>query len=228
MTLDPEQEKRQHKQTAIRQAAYACFSASGYHDTKVEDICAAASISKGSFYWYYAGKREVFLAILDTWASEVEAELASHFKNALAPKTRFVNTTDALLRQAKRNRRLMPLWLDFIAQSRREPEVRAGLREFHSRIRTAIVRLLTPHLAPAFSPEHIEATAATILGGFMGLMSQDLTDDVGFDPHLTLFMQVLQRALRPLASERPSLEQTELLEPQLLQSPPLQPQGLPQ
>ena len=53
------------KRKQIRTAAYQCFRDGGFHETTVDSICARAKISKGSFYWHYPSKQDVFVDILD-------------------------------------------------------------------------------------------------------------------------------------------------------------------
>jgi AcrR family transcriptional regulator len=60
---------------AILDAALSCFAKRGYHDTSVDDIAARARLSKGAIYWHFAGKRELFLALMDRALAD-EAALA--------------------------------------------------------------------------------------------------------------------------------------------------------
>ncbi len=60
---------------AILDAALRCFAKRGYHETSVDDIAARARLSKGAVYWHFAGKRELFLALMDR-ALEYQAVLA--------------------------------------------------------------------------------------------------------------------------------------------------------
>jgi TetR/AcrR family acrAB operon transcriptional repressor len=58
---------------AILDAALRCFAKRGYHETSVDDIAARARLSKGAIYWHFAGKRELFLALMDrAMAHDVE------------------------------------------------------------------------------------------------------------------------------------------------------------
>ena len=58
---------------AILDAALRCFARRGYHETSVDDIAARARLSKGAIYWHFAGKRELFLALMDrAMAHDVE------------------------------------------------------------------------------------------------------------------------------------------------------------
>ncbi len=61
------------RRAQICDAALACFAARGYHATTMDDIVRASGLSKGTLYWHFPSKEEVFLACFDTFAVEVFA-----------------------------------------------------------------------------------------------------------------------------------------------------------
>lgn len=56
----------------ILDAAMNIFSAKGFHDTKLDEIVAAASISKGSIYFHFPNKEKLFIALVDQFADVIE------------------------------------------------------------------------------------------------------------------------------------------------------------
>jgi AcrR family transcriptional regulator len=190
-------QKKAEKRTAIRRAAYRCFTKRGYHQTTVDDICEAASISKGSFYWYYDSKQAIFHSILDTWAGEVEVVLGQQFQSALAIADAFKAITAALQGEVQRNRRIAPVWLEFFTQVQRDPEIRVGLVAFHERIRNAIARLLTQTTHGALGADDGQTLAALILNLFIGLMCDDLVtvDDRAMSTRLRKGMTMIETLL---------------------------------
>lgn len=67
----PTQETRER----ILEAAVKVFATKGYHDTKVDDIVSESKTSKGSFYFYFPSKQDIFLALVDTFAELLESRL---------------------------------------------------------------------------------------------------------------------------------------------------------
>ncbi|NUP06656.1 MAG: TetR/AcrR family transcriptional regulator [Polyangiaceae bacterium] len=57
-------DKRERRQALLR-AARDVFASRGYHDAKVEDICAAANVAKGTYYLYFKDKRAVLEELVD-------------------------------------------------------------------------------------------------------------------------------------------------------------------
>lgn len=56
--------KAERRQDLLR-AARDVFATKGFHDAKVDDIVAAASVAKGTFYLYFTDKRSVFSELVD-------------------------------------------------------------------------------------------------------------------------------------------------------------------
>lgn len=63
---DP-QERRQE----ILDAAMRCFARTGYHSTSMDDIVAESGLSKGTLYWYFKSKRELFFALFENILNEM-------------------------------------------------------------------------------------------------------------------------------------------------------------
>ena len=166
----------ERKREEIRHAAYACFRDGGYHETTVDAICTKANASKGSFYWHYGSKQEVFIDILETWTREVMDQLYEQFEEAVITQDYEQAITEALTREVRRGRVIVPLWLEFVSLAHREPEIQIALSKFHRRARTAIASILRPAVADECSEGEVQAAAATIFGAYLGLMMQDLAD----------------------------------------------------
>ena len=89
--------KSEAKRASIRHAAYVCFREKGYHETSIDEICETAKISKGSFYWHYGAKIDVFGDILESWARQVVDELLDQFDaipDEPAPITTLIEVAD--------------------------------------------------------------------------------------------------------------------------------------
>ncbi|MBI4706229.1 MAG: TetR/AcrR family transcriptional regulator [Deltaproteobacteria bacterium] len=193
------------KADAIRHAAYRCFRARGYHETTVDEICQTARVSKGSFYWHFKSKQEIFVSILEAWAAQVETELAKQFSPAIEHPDPLGAVTRALAVEAGRGRLIVPVWLDSLARFKHEPELRRALAGFHRRIRDAIARLLGHFLGGRYGERAIQGIAGTVLAAYLGLICQYLVDpnEAGFGEQLREFMPVLRSYLERARSERP-------------------------
>jgi TetR/AcrR family fatty acid metabolism transcriptional regulator len=62
--------------TKILEAAVQVFAQKGYHETRVDDIVAQSKTSKGSIYFYFPSKQDIFLGLIDTFSGLLENRLS--------------------------------------------------------------------------------------------------------------------------------------------------------
>ena len=61
--MTPRPDVSEERRTQIHQAALVCFGRKGYHRTTMDDIVAESGLSKGSLYWYFKSKKELFISL---------------------------------------------------------------------------------------------------------------------------------------------------------------------
>jgi TetR/AcrR family transcriptional regulator, fatty acid metabolism regulator protein len=59
----------------ILEAAVQVFAQKGYHETRMDDIVAESKTSKGSIYFYFPSKQDIFLGLIDTFSGLLESRL---------------------------------------------------------------------------------------------------------------------------------------------------------
>jgi TetR/AcrR family transcriptional repressor of nem operon len=72
-----ESETRHGSKTRFLEAAMHVIRAKGYTATRVEDICDAAQLTKGSFFHHFDSKEALALATVDFWIEGTSAFFAS-------------------------------------------------------------------------------------------------------------------------------------------------------
>lgn len=70
-------ETRHQSMTWFLDAALHVIRAKGYEATRIEDICDAAKLTKGSFFHHFKSKQDLALAAVDYWAEITGAFFAS-------------------------------------------------------------------------------------------------------------------------------------------------------
>ncbi len=75
MDKNQHSEKAQATRERILDAAISVFSNKGYHETKVDDIVDRSDTSKGSVYFHFPGKQQIFLALVDKFADLLQRRL---------------------------------------------------------------------------------------------------------------------------------------------------------
>ncbi len=90
--MPPRPDVSAERRAQIIQAALACFTRAGYNNTTMDDIVAESGLSKGSLYWYFESKDDLFIAALASLFTDLG-------EDALAAMTRGP-TAEAKLRAA--------------------------------------------------------------------------------------------------------------------------------
>ena len=91
----PRQERGKDTVRRLMEAGRRVFSERGYHALHAGDIAAAAGVSVGSFYAYFADKRELFLALLDEYTRDIRERQSAEFR-AVSARTTAGDVTGAL------------------------------------------------------------------------------------------------------------------------------------
>ena len=62
---------KDQRRSELLNAAVSCFAEQGYHETTMDDVVRAAGVSKGSLYWHFKSKRDLFLCLIELWFGEL-------------------------------------------------------------------------------------------------------------------------------------------------------------
>ena len=103
--------KSQKTRQRILDAALNIFASKGYHDTRMDDIVDEAGSSKGSVYFHFPGKEALFLALVDEFASRLEARLTDAIASKQGGMARVEAALEAGLAVFGEYRRLAKLFL---------------------------------------------------------------------------------------------------------------------
>ncbi|MBN1562528.1 MAG: TetR/AcrR family transcriptional regulator [Anaerolineae bacterium] len=67
---------KEESRQKILQAAFAAFAETGYSQTSMDDIVKRSGLSKGTLYWHFKNKQELFLATVGMVMNEWDTQLA--------------------------------------------------------------------------------------------------------------------------------------------------------
>jgi TetR/AcrR family transcriptional regulator, transcriptional repressor for nem operon len=84
MSIAEQRESRHESKTKLLDAALSVIRTKGYSATRVEDICAAAGLTKGSFFYHFKSKEELALAAAEHFSSMADGLFATAPYRSLA------------------------------------------------------------------------------------------------------------------------------------------------
>lgn len=74
-TKERREREERSRLAAILVAAENVFAARGYHDARMDDIAEAAELAKGTLYYYFKSKDEIYLHLLERESRKVHEEV---------------------------------------------------------------------------------------------------------------------------------------------------------
>lgn len=171
----------------ILNAARCCFIEHGFHAASMAQISAAAQMSTGLIYRYFANKNAIILAIIARQNEEACADIATlRSSTDLIPRI-----IDLFARWKSRDPRVMnpALFLEMCAESSRDPEIARALEEAEQRRRAEIrawIRQCARNTGREISEDEAHTRAFTLLCFIEGLAVRavrepDLGPEILFD-----------------------------------------------
>lgn len=89
------QERREHRRTAVLDAALELFAVQGYARTTIEQLCSASFVSTRSFYDLFGSREECYQQLLERVTTEIQDEMLERLRTIPEDEE---TATDELLR----------------------------------------------------------------------------------------------------------------------------------
>jgi AcrR family transcriptional regulator len=136
------------RREVILREAKALFATRGYAATSLDDVAAAAGVTKPVIYDHFPSKRELYFALMQRMRDELLREAGAALAATATPAQRFHAAIASYFRQVERDPDVVQL---LYVQPRTQPEL---MREWQRLEAEAIAALesLTRSLAPRLSP----------------------------------------------------------------------------
>lgn len=110
------------RRAQIIEAALACFTRKGYVHTTLDDIVAESGLSKGSIYWYFKSKDEIFKATVAATAANVVGEQWDQFQSIETATAKLYTAAQLMSDFCHEIAQYFGLALEFWSQSERRDE----------------------------------------------------------------------------------------------------------
>jgi AcrR family transcriptional regulator len=154
------------RRTLIEEAAARLFAERGYGASTVEDIVAAAGVSKPMLYRHFESKKELQVKLLEHRRDELAAAaLDSFLREAGKPHERLLAMIDAWFTHVEQHPDTSRM---LFRDATGEPAIQQLQRELRGRQRAADVALLR-EFAPGLPEEQLEPLGEIIRSSLTGL-----------------------------------------------------------
>ncbi len=174
-------------------AAVQMFSMNGYHETSMDSIAAAASISKPMLYLYYGSKEELFGACLDRELSRFIETVRADIDFGQSPKEMLRNTIMAYLHYIDTNR---ASWIVMYTQATSSQAFSHTVRAGRERIIDLVGRLLRAGTRNPEPGADFDLMAVALVGAGEAIATRISTGDIEVAEAAELMINLFWRGLK--------------------------------
>lgn len=110
----------------ILAAAARCFARKGFASATLDEVATEAGLTKGAVYWHFAGKHDLFFALLDARCAEQDQYMPTVIAEAATagePKAALIKLISGIVRRLASDPDWPRLFIEFVGQTR-DPAVR--------------------------------------------------------------------------------------------------------
>jgi AcrR family transcriptional regulator len=172
----------------ILAAAAKVFNRKGIAATRMEDIAREAKLSVGGVYWYYKGKDDVILAIMDQIIDEDVAALKAMLNEPGTVRERLLAYAQMSIPETLA---YVPLTYDLYTLAHRDVKVRRHIQKYFTHYRDALANVIQQGMdAGELRKGNAAAVAATFAALYEGTLEL-----ASLDPHNLDAVQMLKQSL---------------------------------
>ena len=176
------QKRSEATHTQILKAAERIFAQTGFDSSGVAEICQAAGVSKGAFYYHFPSKQAVFLELLQNWLAGLERRLDEvRQENQTVPQS-LLHMASAMREVFRAADGRLPMFLEFWTQASRDSTFWAATiapyRQFHRFFTELISQGMAQGTLQTVDPQ---VSSRVIIALAVGMLFQGLLDPQGDD-----------------------------------------------
>jgi AcrR family transcriptional regulator len=182
-------------------AAVQMFSVNGYHETSMDAIAAAASISKPMLYLYYGSKEELFGACLDRELGRFVDTVRADIDFTQPPRELLRNAVVAFLSYIDTNR---ASWMVLYTQATSSQAFAHTVREGRERIIDMVGGLLQSGTRNPEPDTDFDMMAVALVGAGEAVATRVSTGDAEVHEAAELMINLFWRGLKGRPSDIPT------------------------
>jgi AcrR family transcriptional regulator len=200
-------ERRDARQELLSAAADV-FAAHGFHDASIDEVAERAGYSKGTVYWHFEGKDDLFLALVEKHVDRPTREMIALLRSAPASEDMAPEASRRFAELLAGQREWLVLENEYLLQAVRDPDLRERYAGHRRELRAALGDALGSRMQTLGAGQvdiESERMATVIMALGTGLAQQALVDpDAVPDDLLGEAIALIYRGLLARAEGSPS------------------------
>ncbi len=136
--MSPRPDVSEERRSQIIDSAIQVFSRLGFANTRMDDVAAAAGLSKGLLYWYFKSKEEIITAIADLLFSAEFRKMENLSTEGQTARTGLERFLNIFLEDLQGMLKVAPVIYEFYALAFRNATVRKVMQAYLRRYVAAV------------------------------------------------------------------------------------------
>jgi AcrR family transcriptional regulator len=176
------QGRGEETRSRILQAALDCFAQHGYDNTSVAQICQAADVTKGGFYYHFTSKHALFLELLQLWLERLDTHIFAACAGSDSVPDALMQMADVARQVSQAAGEQFPMFLEFWTQAARDPATWEATIAPYQRYQTFFEDLIQTGIEAGALRDISAPIAARVLVSLaVGLVLQGVLNPEGAD-----------------------------------------------
>jgi AcrR family transcriptional regulator len=201
----PQRSQREHgsSRQELLDAATAVFAERGYEATSVEEVIRRAGLSKGTFYFNFSGKEDLFLEVVRTRLDDPARAVMAITADAPGDTPTTATVSARLAELLHQERSTLLLLQEYWSQAARDEELAVRYRARQASLRAALAHTIEERHKHTGVPLSFDAgrLAEAFIALAQGLAFEEIVDPDAVDA--ALFGDVLALVYDGLAARTP-------------------------
>ena len=187
----PPRALKQKRRVEIMEATLRCFYRSGYRRTTMDDVVTESGLSKGTIYWHFKDKKNLFLETFDWLINQIGNEIThSLFQESLSPSERLEASLQSIILASESEMEFSTFPLQFLLEMVEEEDFMAHYKELIKAFAEEVQKLIDEGIRSGeFRQVDTEEVAWSLMAAYDGILLYALTgmpgDPLGMGKALT-------------------------------------------
>lgn len=195
--MSPKVDVADERRAQIMQAALACFTRKGYNNTTMDDIAAESGLSKGTLYWYFKSKDDLFAAAITSSIADWGAKAVTALEQYPTASSKLRTLARWMVDLCKRFEGFFGLFLEFWASSPRREEAGQLWVDLLIQYKDIVVKIIEEGVRNGeFKPVDAEQLVWALMATYDGLAAYVMfIPDMDLEQVSQIFVETLLNGL---------------------------------
>ena len=195
--MSPRPDVSAERRAQIIEAALACFTRKGYNNTTMDDIVAESGLSKGSLYWYFKSKDDLFAEAVWSIFADIGEELMAAVVAGTTASDQLRGMAQVTAGFSKVFEGYFGLILEFWSSSPNRKEAGTLWMEMLEQYKDIVVAIVEAGVSSGeFKPVDAESLVWALMAAYDGLAAYSMfKPDLDLDRTSQVFVETLLTGL---------------------------------